>query len=85
MSFRLLPLVLLISSCAAVSDSAYVEPSHFELAEVRHPAVSVVERYEVAVPLREALGYAGVHAAAFPKGLPFAPGFVSFFILATTA
>lgn len=24
--------------------------------------------------LREALGYAGVHAAAFPKGLPFAPG-----------
>ena len=74
MSFRLLPLVLLTSACAAVGDSANMEPSRFELAEVRHPAVSVVERYEVAVPLREALGYAGVHAAAFPKGLPFAPG-----------
>lgn len=74
MPFRLLPIAFLLSACAAVGDPAPMAPSRFELANVQHPAVSAVERYEVAIPAREALGYSGVHAATFPKGLPFAPG-----------
>lgn len=74
MSFRLLPVVLLVSACAAVGDPAFMEPPRFELASVQHPAVGAVERYEVAIPVSEALSYSGVHSGAFPKGLPFAPG-----------
>lgn len=74
MPSRLLPLVLLISACAALGDTAFMVLPRSELVAMEHPAVSAVERYEVAIPVREAVGYSGVHAAVFPVGMPFAPG-----------
>lgn len=74
MPYRLLPLVLLISACAAVGDTVFMVPPRSESVAVQHPAVSAVERYEVAIPVHEAVGYSGVHASVFPYGMPFAPG-----------
>ena len=74
MFHRLLPLVFLISACAGPGAAPDASPSRFASAEVQHPAVGSVERYEVLIPAREALGYKGAYAAGFPQGLPFAPG-----------
>lgn len=74
MYLRLLPLALMLTACATSGTPVYLAPARFELAPVQHPAVAMVERYEVAIPGREALPYAGQHKAAFSNGLPFAPG-----------
>lgn len=70
----LLPIALLLAARVGVAVAADVAPSRFERVSVQHPVVSTVERYEVAISAREALGYKGAYAAEFPLGLPFAPG-----------
>jgi hypothetical protein len=74
MFYRLLPVAFLISACAGPGGAPDVSPSRFASVGVQHPAVSSVERYDVAIPMREALGYKGSYAAEFAHGLPLAPG-----------
>lgn len=69
----LLPLCALLAACATPQlDSPSGQA--FSRATVQHAAVASVERYEVLLPTRERLPYAGAYAKAFGPSLPYAPG-----------
>ncbi|MDO6387525.1 esterase-like activity of phytase family protein [Uliginosibacterium sp. 31-12] len=72
-SLALLP--VLLAACAHSPDAlSPLQGKAFEQVAATHPAVRSVERYEVRLPQRERLPYAGAFAAAFDGSLPYAPG-----------
>ncbi|WP_051534819.1 esterase-like activity of phytase family protein [Deefgea rivuli] len=64
---KLLPMILLLAGFANATP-------RFEMQSVDHAAIKSIERYTLQSPAKENIPYRGEFAAAFPQGLPFAPG-----------